>query len=163
VDDREVVARVGADELGGVSLAARQRHDEARRAARDVRVGDDVPVRVVDDPRAQSLRGLDLHDHRRHARDDVGELLLDGRHRSGLREDDRRRRRRPSAAGEEGSGRRDHRKCSAGAAPAASGGLGHGAMLTRQAPPVIGHGTGSRHTIAGAARVLLARTLGSAR
>jgi hypothetical protein len=58
LDDGDVGALVGADDLGGVFAAVGQLHDDFGGAVDDVRVRDDVAVRAHDEARAQAARRL---------------------------------------------------------------------------------------------------------
>src|SRR4029079_5763996 len=76
LDHGEVVGWKRADERRWIALAVRGRHGERAPAADDVVVRDDVAGSGEDDPRAEALLVLDLHDRRRHRPHDVDERIL---------------------------------------------------------------------------------------
>ena len=101
-----------------LSWLARRRGDgEGLGGPDDVGVGDDVAVRVEDDPGAEALGGLDLDDRRRDLAVDVDEVVLELRSRR--RRDERRSAARRCNAGlvvgaegdERGDERREHENC----------------------------------------------------
>src|SRR5581483_5160002 len=102
LDDGEIVLRERADELRRQLLAGRRGDGEAREAADDVVVGDDVAVRVEDDARAEPRWGADLDDRRRHLPEDGDERVLQARDAGGHAE--RRRGGARAGGGRRGAG-----------------------------------------------------------